>query len=277
MTMVTREGRWISALVAACLLVLARGGPIFAQAGAGEGAAAGSGEPFQSWLVRNLIGLVILGMSFYLVALVAWMYREYRRVVAIPERLRQSIERLIEEQRETEVHGLLRREDSFLARVLREGVGRLPAGMPAAQRAMELANDKVAMEMEHRTTYLATVGTLGPMLGLLGTVYGMILSFGVIGRAGDAPQASDLAAGISTALIATLEGIAVSVPAIAFYAFFRNRISRLALDVQMEAESLLERLAPGMRVVHPLAAAVVRGSAVEPRRAALPPREESEN
>jgi biopolymer transport protein ExbB len=222
-----------------------------------------------------VIGLVILGMSFYLVALVVWMFLEFRRDVAIPAGLPARIDRLIEERRETDVYGLLRQEGSFLGRVLREGVARLPLGMPAAQRAMELANDKSAMEMEHRTTYLATVGTLGPMLGLLGTVYGMILSFGVIGRAGEAPQASDLASGISTALIATLEGIAVSVPAIAFYAFFRNRIARIALEVQMEAEGLLERLAPGLRTVHPLAAAVVRGGSLEPRRAALPPGEDS--
>lgn len=231
-------------------------------------------EPMQSWLVRNAIGLVILGMSFYLVALVTWMFLEYRRAVAIPERLVSDLERLIGEQREAEAPALLGRDRSFLAQVLGEGLRRLPAGVPAAQRAMELASERVAMEMEHRTTYLATVGTLGPMLGLLGTVYGMILSFGVIARAGESPQASDLASGISTALIATLEGIAVSVPAIAFYALFRNRIARLALESQIAAEGLLERLAPGIRVTHPLAAAVVRGAAVEPRRPALPMRAE---
>ena len=110
---------------------------------------------------------------------------------------------------------------------------------------MEMANDDATMEMEHRTTYLATVGTLGPMIGLVGTVYGMILSFRVIATAGGSPQASQLAAGISTALFATLEGIALSIPAIYFYALFRNRIARLSLEVAMAAESLLEQFAPG--------------------------------
>ena len=73
---------------------------------------------------------------------------------------------------------------------------------------MELANEDATMEMEHRTTYLATVGTLGPMIGLVGTVYGMIMAFRVIALEGSSPQASQLAAGISTALFATLEGIA---------------------------------------------------------------------
>src|SRR5918992_955218 len=110
-----------------------------------------------------------------------------------------------------------------------------------AQHSMELANDDVTMEMEHRTTYLATVGTLGPMIGLVGTVYGMILSFQVMATMGASPQASQLAAGISTALFATLEGIALSVPAIAFYALFRNRIARLSLEVTLAAESLLDQ------------------------------------
>ena len=116
---------------------------------------------------------------------------------------------------------------------------------------MEMVNDDITMEMEHRTTYLATVGTLGPMIGLVGTVYGMILSFRVMATAGASPQASHLAAGISTALFATLEGIALVVPAIAFYAFFRNRIARLSLEVEIAAESLLEQFAPGVRAAAP--------------------------
>jgi biopolymer transport protein ExbB len=123
------------------------------------------------------------------------------------------------------------------------------------------------MEMEHRTTYLSTVGTLGPMIGLVGTVYGMIRSFQVIATAGSSPQASALAGGISTALFATLEGIALSIPAIYFFAFFRNRIARLSLEVAMTAESLLEQFSPGVRAPHPLAAA----SAPVPPRTALPP------
>ena len=124
------------------------------------------------------------------------------------------------------------------------------------------------MQMEHRTTYLATVGTLGPMIGLVGTVYGMIMAFRVIAVEGATPQASQLAAGISTALYATLFGIALSIPAIYFYAVFRNRIARLSLEVTLAAESLLDQFSPGVRSLHPLAAAAMPGS-----RSALPPSE----
>jgi biopolymer transport protein ExbB len=216
------------------------------------------------------IGLVILAMSFYLVALVVWMLFQYRRSVALPEPLQRDLGELLSQKQYTEAYSRLANDASFLGKVLAAGVRRLPSGLPMAQRAMELANDDVTMEMEHRTTYLATVGTLGPMIGLVGTVYGMILSFRVIAQEGSSPQASQLAAGISTALFATLEGIAVSVPAIAFYALFRNRIARLSLEVALAAEGLLEQFAPGVRAPHPLAAAAVSPPRTAPGKADNP-------
>ena len=103
---------------------------------------------------------------------------------------------------------------------------------------------------------------------------------------GSTPQANQLAAGISTALYATLEGIAISIPAIFFYALFRNRIARLSLEVGMTAEVLLEQFAPGVRSVtqgpgpspanapaahpHPFAVSAALAAAATPPRAALP-------
>jgi biopolymer transport protein ExbB len=242
--------------------------------GAAEGgpAAVDGSESFIHWMRRasGPIGIVIAAMSFYLIALVVWMAFQYRKAVAVPETMVREVSDLLAQKQFTEAYQRLSADRSFLARVLAAGVRKLPAGLAHAQRAMEMANDDVTMEMEHRTTYLATVGTLGPMIGLVGTVYGMILSFRVIATAGASPQASQLAAGISTALFATLEGIALSIPAIYFYALYRNRIARLSLEVALAAESLLEQFSPGVRAPHPLAAV-----AIPPSRSAsaLPPSE----
>lgn len=214
-------------------------------------------ESFLRWMARasGPIGVVILLMSFYLIALAAWMFFEYRVEVAMPPGLVQEVTDLLAEKHFTEANARLNLDTSFLARTLSAGVRKLPSGLPAAQRAMEMANEDETMRREHRTTYLATVGTLGPMIGLIGTVYGMIRSFQVMATSGASPQAGQLAEGISTALFATLEGIAISVPAIALYALFRNRIARLSLEVAILSESLLEQFAPGVRTPHPLAAA----------------------
>jgi biopolymer transport protein ExbB len=210
-------------------------------------------ETFLVWMARasGPIGVAILLMSIYLVALVVWMFLHYRTPVTAPSELITDVQDLLEQAKYNEAYHRLAEDHSFLARVLAAGVRKLPAGSAQAHRAMELANEEVTMKMEHRTTYLATVGTLGPMIGLVGTVYGMIMAFRVIAQAGSSPQASDLARGISTALFATLEGIAISIPAIYFYALFRNRIARLSLEVGMTAESLLEQFAPGVRPAGP--------------------------
>jgi biopolymer transport protein ExbB len=203
-------------------------------------------ESFFAWMIRasGWIGLVIALMSFYLIALVVWMSLHYRTVAAVPRELLSDVQELLEQNKYNEAYHRLLGDSSFLARVLAAGVRKLPSGLAQAQRAMEMANEDATMEMEHRTTYLATVGTLGPMIGLVGTVYGMIMAFRVMGSS---PQANELAKGISTALSATLEGIAISIPAIYFYAMFRNRIARLSLEVGLAAEPLLEQFARGVR------------------------------
>jgi biopolymer transport protein ExbB len=198
-----------------------------------------------------IVTLVIAAMSFYLIALVVWMALNFRTPTAVPPDLVRDIRDLLDQTKFNEAYHRLQRDSSFLARVLAAGVRKLPAGLAQAQRAMEMSNEEATMEMEHRTTYLATVGTLGPLIGLVGTVYGMIIAFRVIATEGSSPQAIHLAAGISTALYSTLEGIAISIPAIFFYAMFRNRIARLSLEVGMTAEPLLEQFAPGVRTAVP--------------------------
>jgi biopolymer transport protein ExbB len=196
-----------------------------------------------------VVTIVIAAMSFYLIALVVWMALHYRTQAAVPHGLVREVQNLLDQNKYNEAYHRLVQDSSFLARVLASGVRKLPVGLSQAQRAMEMANEDATMEMEHRTTYLATVGTLGPMIGLVGTVYGMIVAFRVIASVGSTPQASQLAAGISTALYSTLEGIAISIPAIFFYAFYRNRIARVSLEVGMTAEPMLEQFAPGVRTV----------------------------
>ena len=226
-------------------------------------------EPMLNWAMRasGPIGLVIALMSFYLIALVVWMALNYRASVAVPPELVQEVRGLLDQSKFNEAYQHLAEDPSFLARVLAAGVRKLPAGLAPAHRAMELANEDVTMQMEHRTTYLATVGTLGPMIGLVGTVYGMIKSFQFIATAGSSPQASQLAEGISTALFATLEGIALSIPAIYFYALYRNRIARISLEVGMIAEPLLEQFAPGVRAASPVSGANPAAGPVHPTHA----------
>ena len=90
--------------------------------------------------------------------------------------------------------------------------------------------NKENMKLEHRLSYMALIGTISPMVGLFGTVHGMIASFSIIAVSESTPKASDLAKGISTALFTTLLGLFIAIPAIAAYNILRNRISRLVQE-----------------------------------------------
>jgi len=106
---------------------------------------------------------------------------------------------------------------------------------------MQEVGEEENMKLEHRLSYMALIGTISPMVGLFGTVHGMIQSFQVIAISGTSPKASDLAAGISTALFTTLVGLAIAIPAIAAYNILKNRIARLVLEVGILSEGLMSR------------------------------------
>jgi biopolymer transport protein ExbB len=96
--------------------------------------------------------------------------------------------------------------------------------------------------MERKISMLAVLGSLGPMIGLLGTLKGMIASFSVIALSDTQLKASQVAGGISEALVLTFEGVGLSVPAIYFFALFRNRVSSISTSTMLVADEYVRRL-----------------------------------
>ena len=132
-------------------------------------------------------------------------------------------------------------DESFLGQVLSAGLAKLSSGYQPAIEAMQEVGEEENMKLEHRLSYMALIGTISPMVGLLGTVYGMIKSFSVIARSPTTPKPSELAQGISTALFTTLVGLSIAIPAIAVYNILRNRVARLVLEVGIVSEGLMSR------------------------------------
>jgi len=108
---------------------------------------------------------------------------------------------------------------------------------------MDRNADAETVDMERKISMLAVLGTLGPMIGLVGTLKGMISSFAVIALNDTQLKASEVAAGISEALLLTFEGVALSVPAIYFFAVFKNRVAKLSVDTLLAADELVRRIA----------------------------------
>lgn len=258
--------RWTSLLAVALMAALAAVGSAWAQdefdeldapaaapqaapAAPADQSAEATLEPAESrltWMAKSLgtfYSLVFLGLSLSLVALVVMNVLTARRDNLVPAALVEGFEATLQERKYQDAYELAKSDDSFLGRVLAAGLPQLRRGYEPAVEAMQEAGEEENMKLEHRLSYLALIGTVSPMIGLLGTVQGMISSFDVIARAIGTPKPSELAAGISTALFTTLVGLSIAIPAIAAYNILRNRVARLVLEVGVVSEGLLTRFA----------------------------------
>ncbi|HZU35460.1 MAG TPA: MotA/TolQ/ExbB proton channel family protein [Gemmataceae bacterium] len=191
--------------------------------------------------VSPLFGFVLIGMSVAMVAIVVILAMDLRLTNCIPPVFVEEFTDTVNKRRFKEAFELARNDNSFVGRVLTAGMSRLQYGLEDAREAALNATDSVKASKDQFVTYLATIGTLGPMVGLVGTVFGMIETFMVLGVGGP-PNAAELAQGISHALVITLIGIAISVPAIFCHAFFRNRLIRVAMDSSNIADDLLTQM-----------------------------------
>lgn len=123
-----------------------------------------------------------------------------------------------------------------------EGIGKGPEEIEhGIEEAMEDHGGHVVSYLERFLPVLATIAALAPILGMIGTVVGMIDAFDSIQRAGNV-RPEDVAGGISTALLTTAGGLIVSAPATIFYNYFTNRVNRLVLQVQAAGTEFIERL-----------------------------------
>ncbi|MHC5540011.1 MotA/TolQ/ExbB proton channel family protein, partial [Singulisphaera rosea] len=196
------------------------------------------------------IGVFLLFLSIYFTAVVIRLFMELRVSEAAPPALIEKMEAAIRDRKFQELYDACRDNESFLAKVVRVGVANLPNGRAEAKEAMNVATDELVTGMESRISYLAIIGQLGPMIGLVGTIWGMIMSFQEIATAaGSQPKPEKVAEGISTALFITLEGVALAVPAIFFFSFFRNRIAVITMEVTKVADRTIAALVQAAKQV----------------------------
>lgn len=185
--------------------------------------------------------LVFLGLSFSFVALLVMNLLTARRENVCPPTLIDGFEGFLNEKQYQEAYELAKNDDSFLGQVLSAGLAKLSSGYAQAIEAMQEVGEEENMKLDHRLSYMALIGTISPMVGLFGTVHGMIRSFQEIAIRSSTPPPSVLAEGISTALFTTLVGLGIAIPAIAAYNILKNRIARLVLEVGIVSEGLMAR------------------------------------
>lgn len=185
--------------------------------------------------------IIFLALSITLVTLIVMNLIAVRRENICPPDLVEGVEQHLAAGQPKEAAELIRTDDSFLGQVVSAGLGKLAKGHSHAVEAMQEVGEEETMKIEHNLSYMALIGNISPMVGLFGTVDGMIRAFRTIATSGSTPKPADLAMDISTALITTLAGLAIAIPAIAVYNILRNRVQRFTLQVGVTSEELLEK------------------------------------
>ena len=219
-------------------------------AGNDDGQAAGDGEApkkrqnLLSWVISSLgwgYLSIFLAISVTLVSLFVMNMLAARRETLCPQELVDTFEEKLNEKEFQAAYDMARTDESVLGQVLSAGLAKLSRGYSKAIEGMQEVGEEESMKLEHRLSYMALIGNISPMIGLFGTVHGMIAAFQEIALGGATPKPAQLAEGISTALFTTLVGLAIAIPAIAAYNVLRNRVTRLLLEVGVTSENLMSR------------------------------------
>jgi biopolymer transport protein ExbB len=232
---------WVAATVAPTVLAPEA---VLAQDEAVEEEEEPEGKSYLTFLAEALgikYIIIFLVLSFGLVALLVMCFLQFRKTVLLPPDLSQQFEQHLENKEYQQAFELAKGSDSYLGRVLAAGMGKLQSGYPAAVEAMQGAQGEEAMKLEHKISYVSLVGALAPMFGLLGTVDGMVAAFMKIAGSETAPKPSELAIGISQALVTTLIGLWLAIPAIACYGLLKNWLQKFNMDVEDESGRLMSR------------------------------------
>lgn len=229
--------RW--AIGIAALTVGACAAAALSAEAAGDGATVGPQRTSLLELVQagGVVGYVIILLSVAAAALIVDAFRGITPQRLLPQGLVQQALALAREGRFREVLTVARSNDSMIGRIIAEGMEQGGLGLRAIRAAMQDRGLQETTALQQRIGYLNLIGSVAPMLGLLGTVIGMIESFQVLGVAKGAARPDQLAEGISKALVTTCMGLIVAIPVLFFDSYFRNRVTRIG----QEAASICER------------------------------------
>lgn len=189
-------------------------------------------------------GIVIVLLSVAGLALIIDFAVNIRRDKLVPQDIVSELEQLFEQEQYEQAMELCDAEDCFFTRICGAGLAKLGAGYERMTEAVQEAGEEELTALNQKIGWLSLIGTVAPMLGLLGTVIGMIDAFSKIASLGGAANPADLAEGISKALITTLMGLMVAIPVLSAYTFFRNRVTRVMLEVGVITGDLLDRFRP---------------------------------
>jgi len=188
----------------------------------------------------GVIGWIIMALSPVALALIIENAVTLRRDKMCPPELVNELDDYFNEEQYEEALELCNVERNFLTNVVRAGLTRLDAGFEAMQEAMSSAAEEEFTNYQLRISWLSLIGNIAPMMGLLGTVNGMIGAFGKIAYM-TVVKPSVLAGNINVALMTTFQGLTVAIPVMCAYQFIANRVVANVLASGATVSELMDR------------------------------------
>ena len=189
---------------------------------------------------------LILAGSLATIALIVEHFIVVRVATVVPIEQVKQARRLIERRKFRECLDRMRRSSTFFASVMTAALEHARHGFDAMHDAAVEKSGELSGRMFRKVEYMNILGNLGPLLGLLGTVYGMIKAFAALGEGGGAAgaDAGGLATGIALALVNTLLGLALAIVGLGFFGVCRNRVHSLTVRATVQVLDLLEYFRP---------------------------------
>ncbi|MEX2582860.1 MAG: MotA/TolQ/ExbB proton channel family protein [Gemmatimonadota bacterium] len=191
------------------------------------------GGGFMMW---PLAFFFLLGM-----VVIVWKLIDLTAKSARTRRTLRTVDELVAESRIAEAVEAAETSNTPAGRILSEGLRRHEEGTERVMKAIENAGMIEMSKLERGLVILATVSTVGPLLGFLGTVIGMIQAFQAIELAGEV-EATTVAGGIKVALITTACGLAIAIPVSIGHNYFVAKIDRLVIDMEESAQRTIDHL-----------------------------------
>lgn len=186
------------------------------------------------------IGYIIIGLSFVTVALVAYALFRLRRSVLVSENARQQIATFFKERKIKQALDFCKEDASLLSSVIEAGLGRVRGGWSAMEEVMEDVGEEEGVRLQQLVGAFALIAAISPLLGLLGTVSGMIGAFNTIATSPEGAANPKMLAGeIQQALVTTFFGLTVAIPNVVAFTVFKNRLERIMIELGVVVEELM--------------------------------------
>ena len=187
------------------------------------------------------IGWIIIVLSIATLAVIIEAGVNIRRDKICRPELIDEVEALLEENEVQEALELCESEPNFFTNMMSAGLAKAQFGFDDMKSAAENRGGVEITRLMQKVGWILWLSNVGPLLGLFGTVSGMIAAFNIIKAHGAAVTPTDLATGISAALVTTFDGLVVSIPAVTAYQYFRDKAARIAIDFGGIVEDMLQR------------------------------------